>query len=163
MKKKPTLIGLFIAIIVVSTITIIYFANKPEEKSKKSNIDENAIQEDFSDKKMDKTSGGAASISYSNIVQIDEDIINLYVLNPAKSREIMQLDIYVYVNEEEIKVSSTKMIPPGYSIKKTKYDENIEKLKPGKYDGKIIINFYDEESNNLQMVNSKINTKVTVK
>ena len=106
--------------------------------------------------------GGAASITYSNIINIkkEEKQINLYLKNPNKSREKMILEIMLEHDDKEIKIGESKLIPPGYEIRKLSLSN--EDLEKGNYKGYIKVYFVSEKTNKKEIVDTKINVDITV-
>ena len=71
-------------------------------------------------------------------------------------------NIYLYINDEEVRIVSSDIIPPGYAAKKITYTDDL-KLDKEKYDGKIVVNFYDDTTKSTDIVNAVIPINASVK
>jgi len=161
--------GILILLIVVCVIVIVILLDKKENTLTPDfapgTIDTDAIKEDNSGKKMDVTSGGGAvSLSYSNVVMIDNanKEVKMYFKNPVKSRESIVLEIVIEQNGEEYVLAKSDLLPPGYALYKMNLDTGM-KLPVGGYKGIFRITYYDEESGVKQIVNTKIDVSIEIK
>ena len=159
--RKGSLIVIGLLIVALSVLLVSYLSNKDIYLK----VDENAIKEnDTSTDKMEVSNGGGAvSLEYSNQVAINKETeeVSLYLKNPSKSRENISLEIYIRENQNDKLIGESKMIPTGYSIKKlTLEDKNINN---GEYEGYIKVFFYNEETNEKEIIDTKIKIEITVK
>jgi len=169
-KRKPnklkkiilTILGILIIGLVILFVT--YISSDQKSQNNNYEIDKNAIQDkQDNEEKMDVSEGGGAvSISYSNIVNINlqEKIINLYLKNPNKSREQMLLEVILKDKNKEIKIAESGLIPPGYEIKKL--DLKSDQITSGKYIGYIKVYFVSEDTNEKEIIDTKINVEISV-
>lgn len=155
--QKKTLITIGTLIILLSMVFVSYITYI----QMKTNVDKNAIKEnDDGEDKMDVTpGGGSASLEYSNIVEIDKNNqkISLYIKNKNKSRENISIELYL----EDKLIADSQIIPTGYSIKEL--DLKIPNINEGEYKGYIKVFFYNEDTNNKEIVDSKIKVDIKVK
>lgn len=128
-------------------------------------IDVNAIKEKDSDKKMPVSSGGGAvSIAYSNVVAVDtkNKDVKLYFKNPSSSRESIVLEVIVLQGSKEYVIAKSDLLPPGYAL--YKLDLNTKnKLPKGGYKGKFRITYYNEETNEKEIINTEVEASIEVK
>jgi len=128
-------------------------------------IDTNAIVEKDNEEKMEVSSGGGAmSISYSNVVEVNKanKEIKLYYKNPSKSRASVVLELVIINNDKEYVIGKTDLLPPGYALYNMKLDTKSN-LEVGGYKGLFKITIYDEKTGEKQIVNSKIDVSIEVK
>lgn len=164
--KGKNIVLTFLGIIIIGLIVLLGLYLTPNFKFENNNsdVDKNAVQdkEDNEEKMEVSEGGGAASITYSNIINIkkEEKQINLYLKNPNKSREKMILEIMLEHDDKEIKIGESKLIPPGYEIRKLSLSN--EDLEKGNYKGYIKVYFVSEKTNKKEIVDTKINVDITV-
>lgn len=156
-----------VALYIIGAIIIVLFmvlASFLTYKKVNLNIDDNVIKEnDDNETKMDiAPGGGAASLQYSNQVAIDRKSkeVSLYLKNSTKSRENVSIQIYLNINNEELLIAESEIVPTGYLINKLTL-ENVN-INEGDYKGYIKVSFYNEETNKKEIVDSKINIKAKV-
>lgn len=127
-------------------------------------IDVNAIKSPDDGKKMEKSKGGGAvSLSYSNVVNVNlsKKIVQMYFKNPSKSTQAMIIQIILKSGDKEYIIGQTDRLPSGYAIYKVDYLDPVS-LKKGGYDGKFNILYYDEETDEKAIVNTNIPIKIEV-
>ena len=167
-KSKLSLntILLFLILICVIVIIILLIKNgrvlTPDYAP--GEIDVNAIKEKDTGEKMELSGGGAVSLSYSNIVSValDSKKVKLYFKNPSKSRENVVLEIVVKQGEKEVVIAKSDIIPTGYAIYEMNLNKNV-RLAKGGYNGLFKVIYYDEETNEKQIVNTQIDITIDVK
>jgi len=127
-------------------------------------IDTNAIKEEDKGGKLPTSNGGGAvSLSYSNIVAIDnlKEEVKLYFKNPSKSRESIVLQVIIKQNDKEYVVAKSDLLPPGYALYNLKLDSN-QKLPKGGYKGIFRVTYYNEETGTKEIVNTEIEVSIEV-
>lgn len=167
-KIKPIygVLGLLIILCIVLIVFLIIQNNKtltPDYAP--GTIDENAIKEQDSGKKMDVSSGGGAvSISYSNVASVDtkNKTVKMYFKNPSISRESIVLEIVVTQKDKEYVIAKSDLLPPGYALYKMNLDSKV-KLPKGGYKGKFRTTYYNEETGEKEIVNTEIELSIEVK
>lgn len=104
-----------------------------------------------------------ASLKYAGYVTLlkDKNIITLNFTNPSKSKKSLKLDIVANIDGKDVTLAKTDVIRPGYKIDQVKYELGQE-IPEGKYDGKFIVYFYNDQGNE-EIVNSEIAINVYVK
>lgn len=168
--KKNKLIYVFmILLIILCIILIICLVRKNEETLTPDyapgTIDTNAIKEKDDGKKLEVSNGGGAvSISYSNIVEVDSKnkTIKMYFKNPSASRESIVLDVIVLNGEKEYSIAKSDLLPPGYALYKLDLNKKVN-LPKGGYKGIFRTTYYDETSGEREIVNSEIEISIEVK
>ena len=163
-KKKDNSKSLALTIIAILILILCFiFHSYITNKDLMIKTDENAIKENDDDEKMDVSAGGGAvSLTYSNqvVVNMKDKKVNFYLKNPSKSRQDLTLEIYMKTNNDEILVAKSDMIPTGYSIKELDLENKL--LEEGNYKGYMKLYFYDENSSNKELVDSRINMDIKV-
>lgn len=163
-KRKKRKLALWIIGILIIILSLILFSYLKQNKVNLS-VDENAIKEnDANIDKMEITpGGGAVSLQYSKQLVINNITkeISMYLKNPSKSRENISFEIYLKENGEDKIIGATKLIPTGYSIRKLQLTE--DNIENGNYKGYIKVFFYNEETNEKEILDTKINIEIQVK
>ena len=166
-KNANIMIGVLSSIIVISIGVIVYlvfFYNKQIPDYPNGVNDDNIVKTDSDKNKMDKSEGGGAvSLSYSKNVTIDmiTNKASINFKNPSKSTQSLELQLLLQQDDEEILVAKTDRIPPGYSI----YEMDIfdkDSIQSGKYNGKFIVSYYDEETEEKAIVDTEIPVDITI-
>lgn len=127
-------------------------------------IDTNAIKEEEKGNKLPTNNGGGAvSISYSDIVAVnnEKEEIKMYFKNPSKSRESVVLQLIIKQNDKEYVLAKSDLLPPGYALYNMKLDSN-QKLPKGGYKGIFRATYYNEETGTKEIVNTEIEIKIEV-
>jgi len=167
--KKNNLVYLFLVLMIVICIfIIIYLLNKNEKilipDFAPGLIDTNAIKDEDKGSKMNVSGGGGAvSLSYSNVVAVDNEKkeIKIYFKNPSKSRESIVLQVIIKQKDEEFVIAKSNLLPPGYVLYNMKLDTD-EKIPVGGYKGIFRIIYYNEETGEKQIVNTEIDVSIEV-
>lgn len=168
--KKAKLIYIFLILLIILCIVLIVCLLRKEEKTlipdyAPGTIDVNAIKEQDNSKKMEVSNGGGAvSISYSNIVEVNKKNkkIKMYFKNPSSSRESIILELLIINGEKEYLIGKTDLLPPGHALYKMNLDTDI-KLSNGGYKGIFRTTYYSEETGEKEIVNSEIEVSIEVK
>lgn len=169
-EKKFKLIHLALIILIVICIVLIVCLVKKNDMTltpdyAPGTIDTNAIKEKDSGTKLDVTNGGGAvSISYSNIVEVDSKnkTIKMYFKNPGTSRESIVLEVIILNGDKEYSIARSDLLPPGYSLYKLDLSKGV-KLSKGGYKGIFRTTYYNEETGEREIVNSEIDISIEVK
>lgn len=167
MKEKKLIIILSSAVILCVGIIIylIFFKDILNSDYNKISKDKNIVLVDDSKDKLDKEQGGGAvSLSYKKEVNIDLKTkkINMYFKNPARSTQSLLINIVVTKDGEDVIIGNTGGIPSGYAISSIYLNENVD-IKSGTYEGKFVVNYYDEETEEKAVVDTTIPISITVK
>lgn len=169
-ENKIKLVHIILIILILVCIILVACLFRKNEKTlipdyAPGTIDTNAIKEKDSGKKMGVSNGGGAvSISYSNIVEVDLDKenIKMYFKNPSSSRESIILQLLILNDEEEYLIAQTDLLPPGYTLYNMDLNSNA-KLSKGGYKGIFRTTYYNEETGEKEIVNSEIEVSIEVK
>ena len=125
--------------------------------------EENAepIDDDKGGEKLEQQQGGGAvSLTYSKDVTVDlsSKKVSLMFANPKKSNQDMLIQIVIH----DTVIVQSGLLTPGHQV--TKLDLwDTAKLSAGKYDGKIVVYYYQPDSGEKAMLNTEIPLTVTVK
>ena len=128
-------------------------------------IDTRAIKEKDNEEKIKVSDGGGAmSISYSNVVEVNKENkdIKIYYKNPSKSRASVIIELVIIQNNKEYVIAKSDLLPPGYALYNMNLDTSLN-LESGGYKGMFKVTIYDEETGVKQIVNSKIEVSIEVK
>lgn len=110
-----------------------------------------------------KKNDSGVSLEYAGYVTLEteQNLITLNFTNPSRSTKNLSIEIVGNINGEEISFAKTDIIKPGNKVTDIKYTPEKEIAK-GRYDGKFIVHFYDEQ-NQEEIVVTNIDIKVYVK
>lgn len=100
------------------------------------------------------TSGGSVNITYTTNFKLDKSDkkITFSYSNPSKSNQ----NVLVIVKVDNVEIARSALIPPGNNLTSLDVtDEAISKLVAGGYDAELVIGFYDPETNEKAMVDTK--------
>lgn len=121
-----------------------------------------SYEESDTEKLPQAEGGGSVSLTYSTDVQItlQDDKAKLFFANPGKSNQDMVLQLVI---QNEVIAQSGK-ITPGKKVHTLALLEGAaEKLQYGGYEGEFIVLYYQPDSGEKSIVNTKIPVKITVK
>lgn len=127
-------------------------------------IDKNAVPlPNDGEKNTAPEGGGSVSLSYSDKVAIDlsNKEIKLYFKNPTSSTHDMVLELVITQNDKVVVLGKSDLLPVGYAIYKLDLD-NEKVLKHGGYDGKFRVYYYDDNTKEKAIVNTKIPVAIAV-
>ena len=105
--------------------------------------------------------GGSVNLMFKDKVTIElgKNSASLYYANPAESTQ----DILVQIVVHDKLIAQSGRIVPGTQVKSLELKEDASKtLRPGGYDGKIILSFYNPETGEKAAVNTELPVSVTV-
>ncbi|MBR3229842.1 MAG: hypothetical protein IKF91_03335 [Bacilli bacterium] len=161
MKKKEKKIIIFLIIIIlmcVGAILYLLFTRRTPDYAP-IDIDPNAVETKEKKEKLKAAKGGGAvALSYDSQVAIilNNKNITLRFKNPSQSTQNMSLKILI----EDNVIAESNLIPPGYSIYNLNLKDNVN-LKQGNYEGKFLINYYDD-NNEKANIDTVIPIKIVV-
>ncbi len=110
----------------------------------------------------DPKKGGFVTLTYSDQVSIDlsEKTASLVFANPQRSNQDMVLQIVI---QNHI-ITQTGRLVPGNQIATLPLEEDsVAKLTTGKYEGKFVVFYYNQETGEQATVNTEIPIMVVVK
>ena len=169
-ERKIKLIHIVLILLIALCIVLIVCLLKKNEATltpdyAPGTIDVNAIKEQDDGEKMHVSNGGGAvSISYSNIVEVDtkKETLKLYFKNPSSSRESIVLDVIIISGDKEYSIAKSDLLPPGYALYNMNLNDDV-KLNKGGYNGIFRTTYYNEVTGEREIVNSEIEISIEVK
>lgn len=125
--------------------------------------EENAqpMEEEPQEKMEASSGGGAVSLTYSDQVTVDlsDKTASLVFANPGRSVQDMMVQILV----DDTVIVQSGTLEPGMMVNTLNLLDGAEKqLRPGGYDGKFAIYYYDPDNGEKAVVNTEIPVTVTV-
>lgn len=120
------------------------------------------IPNDHDSPVKDEAGGGSVSLAYSNEVTIDlsDMLASLYFANPGKSNKSIVLQIII---QEQVVIQSD-LLPPSYQVKQLAIQPSAaNKLSPGGYHGTFRVLYYDINTGEKSVVDTKIPIYITVR
>ncbi len=166
-KKKILIIILIILLLVTIGITVwaIWFRDTtpvlaPDYAPQETEENAEPIDGDTSgDKLQQQQGGGAVSLTYSKDITIDfsEKQAKIMFANPKKSNQ----DIIIQIVIQDTVVAQSGLLKPGYQITTLDLFDKV-KLSNGKYDGKFVVLYYQQDTGEKAMLNTEIPLKITV-
>lgn len=168
-KRKQLLIILFLLLLLIITTSItvwaLFFRNvtydhAPDYAPQQTEENAEPIDNDYDGEKLQQQQGGGAvSLTYSKEVTIDlsEKVAKLMFANPNKSNQNMVVQIVV---QNKVVVQSG-LLAPGYKVTKIDLFDNV-RLSSGKYEGKFVVLYYQNDTGEKAMLNTEIPISVTV-
>lgn len=163
-------IGSLLLLLLLIALSVIVWATIFREKSPVQppdyapvEIEENTEPIGNDDKeKMDvPEGGGAVSLIYSKEVgiRLSENKVTLLFANPSKSTQDMVIQLVI---QDTVVVQSGRLLP-GRRVTTLGLMKNAERsLSAGRYEGRLILSFYDPQSGEKAMLNTEIPVTVTV-
>lgn len=128
-------------------------------------VDEEQYAQDLgdgSDEKMQQEKGGGAvSLTYTTAVQIDAEKkqTSLYFANPSKSNQDIVLQVVVH----DVVIAQSGKISPGKKVEKLDLiSSGAKQLQSGGYDGEFVVLYYQPDTHEKTIVNTKIPVNITV-
>ena len=108
-----------------------------------------------------KPGSGSVSLSYSNEVSIDlsSGKAELIFANPGRSNQDMVLQIVI---QDRVILQSGRITPGNQVTQLELFDDAVQILSPGGYEGSIRVFYYDLISGEKAMINTEIPVSVTV-
>lgn len=165
MNKKTRNILIVLLILVIGVgVAVAFGSHKSDNYAPK--LDPVAEKmEDTGEKMEAPEGGGAVSLTYSTIVTISMEEKQAEVLfeNPSKSTKSTVLQVMLKGQEEnqEMLIAESDLIPAGYKISQLALKEDIN-LEPGRYEGEFNVLYYDVESGEKEVVDTKIPVSIIV-
>lgn len=167
-RQKNKICIIVLLIILLLGIGIFVFLCVKDHKSDDfaPKLDSTAEQMEDTGEKMDAPEGGGAvSLTYSTSVTISMEDRTAQILfeNPSKSTKDTALQLTVKGQEEgqESVIAESELIPAGYKLSEMKLNDDVE-LESGKYEGSLNVLYYDIESGEKEVVDTKIPVTLTV-
>lgn len=169
MNYKRVLIIVLSAVLVISvgvSIWAFFFRDAapvlaPDYAPQETEENAEPIDDDKGGEKLEQQQGGGAvSLTYSKDVTVDlsSKKVSLMFANPKKSNQDMLIQIVIH----DTVIVQSGLLTPGHQV--TKLDLwDTAKLSAGKYDGKIVVYYYQPDSGEKAMLNTEIPLTVTVK
>ena len=168
MKKDKLMLKIIIFLIIVIVgcgITIIWLLNNNKKTEYAPvEIEPNVKKIDDDGKKMDVPEGGSAvRLTYSNKAKISlsKKEINFNLKNPSASSQDMVLEVFIVSDDKEIIIAKSGRIKPGYGLSSLPLTDKVV-LKSGEYTGQFIVYYYDEQTAEKSIVNTKIPITIDV-
>lgn len=167
-RQKNRICIIILLIILLLGIGILVFlcvkGHKSDDFAPK--LDSTAEQMEDTGEKMDAPEGGGAvSLTYSTAVTISMKDRTAQILfeNPSKSTKDTALQLTVKGQKEgqESVIAESELIPAGYKLSQMKLNDDVE-LETGKYEGNLNVLYYDSETGEKEVVDTKIPVTLTV-
>lgn len=155
-----TIILIIVIIICIGVIVYLLFFKNTNSKEYAPGInDKNIIK---IDEKSNNSSGSVNMIYSKNVkVNLKDKKININFKNPNGSNQMIVISIVANVNGEDIEIGSTDRLPSGYGINEVNLKENTD-LNVGTYDGYFYINYYQNDTEEMAVINTKIPVKIEI-
>ena len=108
-----------------------------------------------------ESGSGSVSLTYSSQVDIDlkEVKATLLFANPGKSDQDMVLQLVI---RDTVILQSGRLTPGKQVTELTLAEDAAQILLPGGYEGEFLVSFYDPDSGEKAIVNTRIPVTVTV-
>ncbi len=105
--------------------------------------------------------GGAVALTYSKEISISlsDKKASLMVANPGKSTQDMVIQLVI---NDKVIIQSGRVLPGNRVTKLDLSDGTERSLSAGKYEGRMIISFYDCQNGEKAMLDTEIPVNVTV-
>ncbi len=144
----------------VATIAILWFTSV----SKKLDFilppeDDYATRiENDNSKKNKSNGGGAVSLGYSLEAQADlvSKQVSILLQNPNASNKDMAATLYIQSGETNVPIAKSGLVKAGKELKSMTLNLDGIALQSGTYKGYFILDFYDPDSGEKALMNSKI-------
>lgn len=109
--------------------------------------------------------GGSVTISFRDGVTYDAATkeVALFYQNPGSSTHDVVVQVILTSGENEYLLGQSGLLHAGYEVSKISGAELPVQLKPGGYNGKLKLLFYDPETGERAIVDTDIPTTITVK
>lgn len=155
-----TIILIIAIIICIGVIVYLLFFKNTNSKEYAPGINDKNIVK--IDEKSNNSSGSVNMIYSKNVkVNLKDKKININFKNPNGSNQMIVISIVANVNGEDIEIGSTDRIPSGYGINDVELKENAN-LNVGTYDGYFYINYYQNDTEEMSVINTKIPVKIEI-
>ena len=169
-RKSTTLIIILLLITLVAVsvaVWALFFRDSggpvltPDYAPQQQEQNAEPIPDDTGEKLENPEGGGSVGLTYSGKVTIDlsDKAAALYFANPGKSNQDMVLQIAV----QDTILLQSGTLKPGNQVKLLSLLEGAEEqLRPGGYEGKFIVLYYDQTSGEKSIVNTEIPITINV-
>lgn len=158
-EKKKKLLFVIVAIVAfVAAVAAGYFYKMVKNSDESS--DSSITKVESSGEPSDDVDVSLQYAGHATLLR-DDKIVTLNFTNPSKSKKSLSLEIVANIDDEDLVLAKTSKIDPGYKIDSAKYELNQE-IPEGKYEGKFIVYFYNEQGNK-EIINSEISIDIYVK
>ncbi|MBQ7338960.1 MAG: hypothetical protein IJW40_10995 [Clostridia bacterium] len=134
----------------------------PDYPPKEQDPNAEIIPGDDDDKLAHEEGGGAVSLQYSDklIIDLSDEQALLQFANPGRSTR----DMVLWITIQDVVIAQSGRIIPGYRINTLDLLEGAAKrLTEGVYNGKLVIYFYNPETNERTTVNTEAPVTITVR
>ena len=120
------------------------------------------IPNDASEATKDPKKGGFVTLTYSDQVSIDlsDKTASLVFANPKRSNQDMVLQIVI---QDHVIVQTGRLLPGNQIATVQLEEDSVAKLTAGKYEGKFVVYYYNQETGKQATVNTEIPIMVVVK
>lgn len=117
---------------------------------------------DQDDEKLSQSQGGGAvSLTYNTQVSVDlaANTASVYFANPGKSNQDIVLQLVV----QDVVLAQSGKLSPGKQLDTMDLlDGAADRLRPGGYEGRFVVLFYQPDTGEKTIVNTEIPVDVTV-
>lgn len=123
------------------------------------------IENDNYEQVKSEKGGGFISMTYTlnATLHLSDGTIDITYKNPGKSNQNVVLELYIISEDTEVLIARSGLIAPGYELNKLTFIEDSAILQTGTYNGKYMAIYYNNETGEKAMVESKItDVKITV-
>ena len=119
------------------------------------------IPDDNGQRQEAKPGSGSVSLTYSNEVTLNLSSGKAELLfgNPGRSNQDMVLQIVI---QDNVILQSGRITPGNQVTQLELFDEAMDILSPGGYEGSMLVFYYDLVSGEKAMVNTEVPISVTV-
>lgn len=121
----------------------------------------NKIEGDTSEKIESESGGGSVSIAYSldaNLSLASSEIA-MTLGNPNESNHQMIAELYIENGGNDVCIAKSGLINPGYQLNVMKFNHKVQ-LTNGLYSGYYYLKFYNPDTGELALLESKIENVV---
>lgn len=109
--------------------------------------------------------GGSVSLVYSDQVTLDAGtgLVTLYYQNPSRSIQNVVVQVVLESGEDEFLLAQSGRLEPGFMVTSLARDEGFDaKLSPGGYKGHFNLLFYDPDTGERAVVDTRIPITIQV-
>lgn len=121
----------------------------------------NAIEGDTSEKINSENGGGSVSIAYAleADLSLSTNEIAMILGNPNESNHQFVAELYIENEGNDICIAKSGLISPGYQLNVMKFNNKVQ-LSHGSYRGYYYLKFYNPDTGELALLDSKIENVV---
>lgn len=155
-----TILLLITVVVCVSVIVYLVFFKETTQKEYAPGVnDKNIVKID--DESKNSTSTVQMIYSKEATLNLETKKININFKNPKGSTQMIVIKIMANIDGNYLEIGNTDRIPAGYGINEVDMNEDIL-VKKGEYEGYFSLNYYENETEELASVNTKIPIKIVV-